>query len=138
MTNFKVIFVLNLILTAGCAAGTPYEKINPAPDKAAVYVYRPMHLAGGGLTPKVYCGGAMTQLSPGVYHRFEVAPGQIACTSSYIDPGNHEEVDLEVAPGHDYYVKETIGMGILVGRVHLALVDPEYGQGEAEKCKQQP
>lgn len=80
----------------------------------------------------------MTQLSPGGYYRFVVNPGHITCTSSYADPGNEERLDLDAAQDHDYYVKETIGMGILIGRVHLALVGPHYGQTETESCRQQP
>src|SRR5262245_4505800 len=130
MNYLRIILVAALLTSAGCAAqGTPYEKVSPETGKAVVYLYRPASISGAALTPRVDCGGATAKLRPGGYHRFVVAAGHIACTSSSVDPGNHELVDLEVTQGHDYYVKETIGMGILVGRVHLALVDPEYGQG---------
>jgi len=132
-----VLLSLSAVLT-GCAtsAGTPYEKAAVTPGKAVVYVYRPAALAGSALTPKVVCAGYTVALRPGSYHAFSVDPGHVGRTSSYADPGNHEKVDLEVTPQHDYYIKETIGMGIFIGRVHIASVDQQYGEEETRSCRQ--
>ena len=138
MQIFRSIVIPTVLILAGCATsetGNPYKKAIAPPGKAVVYLYRPNAVAGSGLTPTVLCAGSATELRPGMYHPFEIDPGHIQCTSSYYE--NSASVDLDVLPGHDYFVKEFTGMGFFIGHVHLATVDPDYGQSETEKCREE-
>jgi hypothetical protein len=137
--KYPFFFLSVLFLLSSCATtpeGNPYKELAPPPGKAVVFVYRPATISGVALTPKVQCAGQEAILRPGNYQPFILDPGHIQCVSNYIE--NTAVVDLDVAPSHDYYVKETIGMGFFVGHVHLATVDPAYGQNETQNCRSVP
>jgi hypothetical protein len=67
-----------LAIAAGCATGPAFKAPEPAPaDRAQLYIYRPMVLAGGGTVHKVTVDGKADTLSlPNAsWQRVVLAPG---------------------------------------------------------------
>ena len=107
---------------AGAAATDQADSRVPAPPagKGQVIFFRPFG-PGMALNPMV---------------REDTTDVGRVGTSSYfiyvVDPGQHafsvkseatDTLHMEVDPGETYYVEETIGMGVLVGRPHLSPSD---------------
>ena len=67
----------------------------------------------------------------GGYHPYVVDPGTISCNSQ-----TEATTELEIATkaGQEYYVKEEVGWGFLIGRPHLYPMDQGIGQSEIEAC----
>jgi hypothetical protein len=125
------------MLMAGCAVeGPAYERMTVAPAKAAVYVYRtyPTMGYGAGVQMPINCGDNSIMLGPGGYHVFMVDAGEVLCSSHLENTGN---IELHAEPGHDYYLRGWVSMGILLPRVHLETVEAETAQPEIGQCKRQ-
>jgi hypothetical protein len=124
------------VVGTGCSASGPaFEKIAIPEGKSVIYTYRPSSFFGAALSPMVVCGGKGVGLKPGGYHPIIVDPGPVLCTAS---TESTSEVNVEAAPGAENYVRETIGIGVLVGRPHLLLMDAAQGETDARKCRLQP
>ena len=122
---------------AGCAASGPqFQKIPVPAGKSVVYAYRPTTLAGGAIKPTLACGTARVVLPRGGYYPFVVEPGNVVCHAA---TEASSTVEVDARPNEAAYVKETIGIGILVGRPHLQVVPPSVGASEIGECSlQQP
>lgn len=119
------------ILLAGCAVeGPAYQKMAVAPAKAAVYVYRtyPTMAYGAAVQLPVNCGDSSILLGPGGYHVFAVEPGEVLCSSHLENTAN---VQFRAEPGHEYYIRGWVSMGIVLARVNLEMVDT--GTGTADR-----
>jgi hypothetical protein len=134
-----VLLVLGLLAAlAGCATlGPPFQSLTSIPPgKAVVYIYRPPKLVGSAISFTVNAGELpVATLSNGGYFPYIAEPGRIDFwavteTTSF--------VILDVAAGMEYYLKGTIGMGILTGRPHLEQVHPALGRLEILDCKLVP
>jgi hypothetical protein len=126
------------LFSAGCATlGPAYTPDSGAPkDKATVYVYRSSAMAGGAISYKVAVNGVdVSSLPSGGYF------------VSYVKAGENEisakteaktSVTIDAKAGQSYYVKGTLGMGVLVGHPHLVEVSSDVGSKEIAKCKLVP
>jgi hypothetical protein len=106
----------------GAAAADPPDSRVPSPPagKGEIVFFRPMG-AGIALVPAI--------------HEGDQDVGKVGASSYTIhvaDPGDHtytvktestDTLHMEVDAGETYYVKETIGMGLIVGRAHLTPSD---------------
>lgn len=129
------LLIVSSSLMLGCAAGgPPYQRLAIPDGKSVVYAYRPNSFLGGGITPTVTCGTKGVALSRGGYHPFVVDPGTVTCSAS---TESTSTVRVEARPNEAAYVKERIGMGVLVGRPHLTVMAPEEGEREARECRLQ-
>jgi len=127
--------VLVFILMTGCAASGPAFQMIPdlQADKAVVYVYRPKAFAGSAIKPSVTIGDTkMCSLAKGGYVVKIVDPGETEVSAK---TEVTKRVSLQLEPGQSGYVHMAIGMGVMVGRAKLTVVDSDRGETEIVECK---
>ena len=119
---FKNLTVIAIAASlAGCATGPAFKSPEGAPaDRAQLYVYRPMVLAGGGVAHKVTIDGKAETLSlPNAsWQRVVLAPGaHTVSIKDYFNLMPCGGLGIELAPGQTAYianvVKTTPGLGAL-------------------------
>jgi len=141
MKNRKIyaIFFTFLIslLFQGCAnLGPAYQSQSVESDKAIVYVYRPNSFVGAAMSYDVFNGDKfVTRLHNGGYHPLVVNPGKIHLWG---ETEAKSEVFLIAKAGDTHYVKGSIGMGLLVGRPHLEVINPEMAKEEIKSTNRIP
>jgi ethanolamine utilization microcompartment shell protein EutL len=102
-------------------------------DNGLVYVYRPSSFIGGGVSYDVKVGETpITTLYNGGYFPYFSSPGEI---EFWAKTESRSAVTLDVKAGETYFVKGTVGLGILVGRPHLMVMSPETAVAEITDCK---
>jgi hypothetical protein len=100
---------------------------------AVVYSYRDAAFVGGGVRYTVNAGAEpIVKLVPGGYYGYLAEPVETEF-SAKTEATSSITVDLE--PGETYYLKGDVGVGLLVGRPELTLVNPLQGAGEIRACK---
>lgn len=123
------------LLLQGCATlGTPYQKVERTPDKKArVYIYRPSRFAAWAVHYDVYVGdrNKITTLYNGGYNSHLIKPGKVEI---WAETETKSSVEFVAKAGKTYFVKGTIHMGLLVGRLHLELVPTDVAENEIKKC----
>jgi hypothetical protein len=120
---------------SGCSASGPaFQRVQIPEGKSVVYAYRSGSLIGWAVRPSVNCGDTGASLAPSGYHPFVVAPGSVTCSAA---TESRAEVRVDAKANEESYVRETIGVGIFVGRPHLQVVDKATGAQEIEACKMQ-
>ena len=119
----------NILLTA--PAYTSVESI-PA-DKALVYIYRKPSFAGGGVYFDIHDGDqVVTTLRNGGYFPYIRDSGEVEL---WAKTESRSSVTLDLKPGDIQYVKGEVGIGFLVGRPTLSVVDGATGAEEIKECK---
>ena len=123
---------LCLGLLAGAAllsAQTP----DAAPDsKTRVNVYRYKQYAGKGIRPSIYCDEKeMARIQSGRYFVVLAAPGKHVFRSN----DKQSQIELDLKPGQEYYIRVEIATGFWKGHGRLTLVMPEQGSGELKQLK---
>jgi len=117
--NLTVIAIAAALV--GCATGPAFKSPETAPaDRAQLYVYRPLVLAGGGVAHKVTIDGKAETLSlPNAsWQRVVLAPGaHTVSIKDYFNLMPCGGLGIELAPGQTAYianvVKTTPGLGAL-------------------------
>jgi hypothetical protein len=128
---------LGCLIAVGCAVqGPDYEHATAAPGKAVVYAYRTYPTAAFGVVVDaiINCGDNAISLGPGGYHRFNVDPGEVLCTSS---TENTAQVRINAEPGHEYYVRQWFSVGWIRPHVFLELVDADHALPDIQQCKRE-
>ena len=120
-------------LLSACAAGPKYEAVSDsfppvASGKGRIFFYRPAVFFGDGVQPNINLNGTVVGASqPGGFFFVDRDPGDYeVLTSTEVD----EKLSLTLNDAQVRYVKMTIQMGLLVGRVIPTLVDPAVGLQE--------
>ena len=132
---FVTAMIVAMLLQYGCAnLGRQFEPAAAVPsDKATVYVYRPSRFAGAAAFFTVNAGEKpIAKLYNGGYFAYTATPGELelwAATES------KSSVTLDLKAGDVKYVKGTIGIGFLIGRPNLTVVEPAIAQDEIKECK---
>ncbi len=127
--------LVGLLFVGGCATlGPVYQKVEKIPDNMGlVYIYRPSSFIGGGVSYDVKVGErVITTLYNGGYYPYFAKPGELEL---WARTEAKSSVTLDVKPGETYYVKGTVGVGFLVGRPHLIVVQASVGEKEITECK---
>lgn len=111
-------------------AAAPAAKVAPPPEgKGQVVFFRPSNMLGMALSFSVHEGDkGIGKLGNGSYFVHTADPGQHLFT---IQSEVTDKLTLEIEPGETYYVKQTIGVGIVAGRPRLTPAE----QGEFERLK---
>jgi hypothetical protein len=134
-----ILLALGLLAAlASCATlGPPFQPLASIPSgKAVVYIYRPPKLVGSAISFTVNAGELpVITLSNGGYFPYIAEPGRI---SFWAKTETTSFVIIDVAAGTEYFLKGTIGVGILVGRPQLEQVHPTLGRLEILDCKLLP
>lgn len=118
---------------AGCAAEGPLHKevaasIPTVPaGKGRVYFYRADTMFGAAVTSDITLNGNVVGKSErGSFFFVDQNPG--SCTAS-ASTEVERQLTFTLAAGETKYVRSTVSMGVMVGRVNLELVSP----GDANK-----
>ncbi len=125
------VFLLVTLSGSGCAVqGAAFQRVQPPPDRAVIYVYRPYHYGSSLLRPTVTCGDESAEIGPGGYHAFTPPVGRVTCDV----PGeSSDEVEIHAEP-RAYYIREEFGWGVLSGHPHLNPIDADDAHREIETC----
>lgn len=129
------LFLWLTIMHSGCASlGPVYEEVEVVPpNKGLVYIYRPSSFIGGGVSYDVKVGeDPIATLYNGGYYPYFSEPGEV---EFWARTESKSAVTLDVEVGKNYFVKGTVGVGLLVGRPHLTIVSDEIGLAEIAECK---
>ncbi|HLK25654.1 MAG TPA: DUF2846 domain-containing protein [Caulobacteraceae bacterium] len=104
------------------APAAPSGRVSTPPaGKGQVVFFRPFSLAGMALSFSIRdADKGVAKLGPGTYAVYVADPGQHTFT---VQSEATDTLHVEVDAGETYYVKQTIGMGIMVGRPHLTPSD---------------
>jgi hypothetical protein len=107
--------------SAALPAGTPY---------AVVHFYRPGKLPGFLIGYNVHVGDSVVYRASNGSHR-AVRLTQPGPVTVWAKTEAREEISLMLQAGREYYVRCTIGVGVLVGRPHLKQVTAAEGLEES-------
>ncbi len=132
----EYVFLLLLVaLATGCATGTSFKQVSEIPQgKGLVYVYRPSGIVGCAVSYDVHAAQEnIGHLYPGGYLTYFASPGELEVWGKTESRGS---VTVDVRAGEAQYVKASLGVGILMGRPVLIVVEPQVGRSEIESCKQ--
>jgi hypothetical protein len=136
--NLRHVAALTLLSTllVGCAVeGRSYEATAAAPTKSAVYIYRPYNVFGGVVEYiRLAAETNPLRLGPGGYRRLVIDPGHLRCS---VHTEVTTAVEFETKAGENYYIRESIWLGVLRPHVHLDLKSAEEAEGEIRNCAQQ-
>jgi len=129
-----VCFVAVLILNSCASLGPQFQKMETiSNDKGLVYIYRPSSLIGGGVSYDVKVGETpVTTLHNGGYYPYFSQPGEV---EFWAKTESKSSVTLDVKPGQIYYIKGTVGVGFIVGRPHLMIVESNVAEKEIAECR---
>jgi|TARA_B110000211_G_C13996053_1_gene516256 hypothetical protein len=143
--NKKIGLILGVLLVSvlsGCATvpmDTAEQDIirktfdKPSDGKAGIYIYRDSSF-GGALKKYIKIDGfPVGDTGPNTYFYVEVAPGshKVATQSEF----GENEVVLETVGEQNYYIRQYIKMGLMVGGAELKIVDSNAGQKGVLSCK---
>jgi hypothetical protein len=139
MKNIKssllsVTVLLGAIFLTSCGASGPsFTQVTPPAGKGVVYIYRQSSMIGPGVfgTAKVN-GRPITKIKNGGYYPYIATPGN---NHFEITTEATNEANVMVEKGSQKYLKTTVGMGLLVGRLKFSEVSPEIGKNEISGCK---
>jgi hypothetical protein len=129
-----VCFTAVLILNSCASLGPQFQKVETFPnDKGLVYIYRPSSFIGSGVSYDVKVGETpVTTLHNGGYYPYFSEPGEVEFRAK---TESKSSVTLDIKPGQIYYIKGTVGVGFVVGRPHLMIVESNIAENEITKCK---
>jgi hypothetical protein len=98
----------------------------PAPDKGALYVYRPGWLGLAMPIDVAIVGGATAQLGSNTYLRLEGPPGpvEIDCRVG----SNNAAQQVQIKDGQTRFVEVSIKIGLWLPGCEIAEVPPDQGQ----------
>ena len=120
-------------LMVGCSASGPkFSALPIAPDRGVVYIYRPGSIVGGAVKGGVEVNGKnIGSISSGGYLTAVCPPGS---TKVSAETEAKNEISVDVKPGQANYVRTSIQIGVLVGRLKLEEVPAETGLKEIQDC----
>ena len=105
----------------------------PTGDQAGLYIYRDSFVGQALKKTVTFDGVAIGETANRTYfHRF-VSPGKhVLGTESEFSDNN---IDLVAVAGQNYYVRQSIKMGVFVGGAKLEVIPPATAQAHLRKCE---
>ncbi|HGA2317145.1 TPA: DUF2846 domain-containing protein [Pseudomonas putida] len=142
LTRLKMLAVATgFAVMTGCAS-VPMESAEadaalktfaaPPADQAGLYIYRDS-FAGKGLKKSVTVDGKVIgETANKVYFHKLITPGshKIGTESEFSD----NVIELMAVGGKNYYVRQSIKVGVFVGGAKLEVVPEAEGQADLQKC----
>lgn len=120
---------------AGCASGPKYQdaaKSIPAlkPNEGRVFFFRSSSVVGAAVQADIRLNGTVvgTSIPGGFFYVDRPAGNYVAASSTETE----KTLSFTLAAGETKYVRSSVGLGLLVGRVILELGDPKAAQAEIE------
>jgi Protein of unknown function (DUF2846) len=126
------------LLAAGCASGPQYKEVASsiptlAPDHGRVYFFRSDSFGGAAIQPEIKLNDKVVGRSvPGGFFFVDEMPGEYTVSTS---TEVKRDIKFTLHAGDTKYVRTTVSMGLLVGRVTPTLDDPETAPREVEQLK---
>jgi Protein of unknown function (DUF2846) len=124
---------LVLALVAGCASGPKHSDVAGGiptlkSEDVRIYFYRSNSMLGAAIQPTITLNGqAVGDSKPGGFFYVDTKPGsQVISTSTEVE----KTLTFIAEAGQTRYVKTTISMGLMVGRVYPELVDTSVGAND--------
>ncbi len=129
-----VFFIAGFVFLTGCAATglkptEMQETLNNIPvNKGRIYFYRTNSMVGMAMQPNISLNGSVVgESKPGGFFFVDVEPGTHEASA-------RTEVTakavIPIRDGETRYVRSSINMGIMVGRIELTLIDPVQAKNE--------
>lgn len=130
-----------VVFLSGCgASGQQFTQFaTPKSDKALVYVYRPSSFVGGGVYYDIHVTNTSTsdsiagKLVNGSYLQIDLPAGE---NELWGKTESKSSVTLDAKKGETYCVKGGVGIGFIVGRPNLDIVDMTTCKIEIAETKQ--
>ncbi|MFN7887790.1 MAG: DUF2846 domain-containing protein [Betaproteobacteria bacterium] len=120
---------------AGCASGPKYQDVAksiPAlkPNEGRVFFFRSSSVVGAAVQADIRLNGTVvgTSIPGGFFYVDRPAGNYVAASSTETE----KTLSFTLAAGETKYVRSSVGLGLLVGRVILELGDPKAAQAEIE------
>ena len=118
----------SVLFLSGCgASGQQFSQFaTPKQDRGLVYVYRPSSMLGGGVYYDIHVTNSSNtdfiagELVNGSYVQIDIPSGE---SEIWGKTESKSSITLDVKKGETYCVKGGVGIGFLVGRPNLEIVD---------------
>ena len=134
---------LSLLFVLGACANVPMAPPQadqdakrfdqPAPDKGALYIYRPGYLGLAMPIDVAIVGGATAQLNSHTFLRLEGPPGPVVIDCRV--GSNNAARQVEIQDGQTRYVEVSIKIGLWLPGCEIAEVPPDQGQSAVLSSK---
>lgn len=118
---------------AGCATGAKYTEMASSiptlkPGEGRVYFIRTSSMVGGALQPEIRLNGQPVGVSQsgGFFYVDRPAGNYVAAASTETE----KTLSFTLAAGETKYVRSSVSLGVMVGRLILELETPEKGKAE--------
>jgi len=141
----KTLVLLSIVASsylAGCAS-VPMASIDedkakkeftsPSREASGLYIYRNSNF-GAALKKSVYIDGELIgETAPMTYFYRDIQPGkhELSTESEFSD----NILTLDTEGGENYYVQQSIKLGVFVGGANLELVSEDEGKQGVLECK---
>ena len=133
IVRFPGLVILSSLLVACSASGPKMAEVEgsiPAikAGEGRVYFYRKGSMVGAAMQPEIRMNGEVVGKSvPGGFFFVDQAPGKVqVATSTEVE----RALSFVLDEGQTRYVRTSVGLGIMVGRVHPELVEPSVADAE--------
>jgi hypothetical protein len=134
MNRSTLLTVACLPLLAGCmASGVKHAEMKASmqalkEDQGRIYFYRNSSIFGAAIRPDIKLNGAVVGTSkPGGFFFVDRPAGEYSANASTEVERN---VSFALANGETKYVRSSVSMGLLAGRVNFELVNAAEAEGE--------
>ena len=142
MKKIATLSIITLLFT-GCASvplanqqiGEAAKQFTPPPaDKAGLYIYR-TGVMGSSLKKDIKINGnCVGESAPNTFF-YQQVPGNQEYTISTESEFSPNDIKLFAKGGNNYFIKQYIKPGLLVGGANLKIVDNVEGQQAIQKLK---
>ena len=135
-----IVSVGAVLFLSGCgASGQQFSQFaTPKQDRGLVYVYRPSSFVGGGVYYDIHVTNPSNpdfiagELVNGSYVQIDIPSGE---SEIWGKTESKSSVTLDVKKGETYCVKGGVGIGFIVGRPNLEVVDMAICKTEIVETK---
>jgi len=126
--------VLSALFMGGCATtGTPYAQANasmPAlkAGEGRIYFFRSSSMMGAAVQPNIKLNGEVVgESKPGGYFYVDRPAGKYTASAS---TETEKTASFTLEAGETKYLRSSVSMGLLVGRVIVEIETPEKAKAE--------
>jgi hypothetical protein len=120
-------------LVGGCATGPKHAEMAASmpsvkAGEGRIYFFRSNSMMGGAVQPEIRLNNQVVgQSKPGGFFYVDRPAGNYTASAS---TETEKMVSFSLQPGETKYIRSSIGMGLLVGRVVLEPESPEKAKAE--------
>lgn len=130
---FKLALAGCVVALAGCATGVKHEQMASSmpslkADHGRIYFFRSASMIGGAIQPDIRLNGQIVgQSRPGGFFYVDRPAGNYSAAAS---TETEKTVSFNLRAGETKYIRSSVGLGLVVGRVILEPETPEKARAE--------